>query len=168
MRTMTGLGIFAGLLWGGAATAATTSQTFQVQLQIVAQCVINSTSALNFGSAGVLGGAAGTTNTDQTTTIGVQCTNSTPYNVGLDAGTTTGGTTSIRLLLNSSTNETIQYKLYTDAGHSTNWGNTVNTDTVSATGSGATQNYTVFGRVPPQNTPTPGTYSDTVTVTITY
>lgn len=35
-------------------------------------------------------------------------------------------------------------------------------------GSGVAQTFTVHGRVPPQNTPPPGNYSDTVVVTVTY
>jgi spore coat protein U-like protein len=63
---------------------------------------------------------------------------------------------------------TINYSLYTDNGRTTVWGNTVGTDTVSATGSGASQSYTVFGRVPAQTTPAPATYTHTITVTVTY
>jgi spore coat protein U-like protein len=139
-----------------------------VQLQINAQCVINNTATLDFGTAGVLGGAGGTTNTDQTTTVSVQCTNTTPYDIGLDQGTTTGGLVSQRLLYNSGTAATIRYNLYTTSGHGTIWGNTVSTDTVSAVGNGAAQVYTIYGRVPPQTTPAPATYTDTITVTVTY
>jgi spore coat protein U-like protein len=57
---------------------------------------------------------------------------------------------------------------YTDSGRTIVWGNTVGTDTVSATGNGASQSYTVFGRVPAQTTPAPATYTDTITVTVTY
>jgi spore coat protein U-like protein len=39
---------------------------------------------------------------------------------------------------------------------------------VSATGNGADQTFTIYGRVPAQTTPAPGTYTDTVTVTVTY
>jgi spore coat protein U-like protein len=169
MRMKTGLGVLTGLLCiGGAANATTAVSNFQVQLQIVAQCVINSTATLNFGSPGVLGGSGGTTNTDQTTTLAVQCTNTTPYDIGLDQGTTTGALVSQRLLLNSVTNETINYNLFTDAPRSIIWGNTVLTNTVHATGTGSSVSYTIYGRVPPQSTPTPGNYTDTVTVTITY
>ena len=38
----------------------------------------------------------------------------------------------------------------------------------SATGNGALQSYTIYGRVPPQTTPKPGTYADTITLTVTY
>jgi spore coat protein U-like protein len=64
--------------------------------------------------------------------------------------------------------EVINYSLYSDSGRTTNWGNTVGTDTVAATGNGSAQAYTVYGRIPPQTTPAPGTYTDTITVTVTY
>src|SRR3981189_1456031 len=75
MRILTGLGILTGLACiGGPAVATTTTSTFGVTLTIAAQCVINSTATLAFGSLGVLGGIGGTTNNDQTTTVAVQCT----------------------------------------------------------------------------------------------
>jgi spore coat protein U-like protein len=169
MRMKTGLGVLTGLaLIGGPAAATTTTQTFTVQLQIQAQCVINSTATLDFGTAGVLGGAGGSTNTDQASTLKVQCTNGTTYDIGLDAGTTATGTVAQRLLVGGTSAATIRYNLYTTAGRGTIWGNTVATDTVAATGNGAQQTYTIYGRVPGQNTPIPDTYTDLVTVTITY
>ena len=63
---------------------------------------------------------------------------------------------------------TINYSLYTTSARTTVWGNTVGTDTVAGTGNGASQAYTVYGRVPAQSTPSPGTYSDTVVLTISY
>jgi spore coat protein U-like protein len=155
-------------LVGGPAAATTTTQTFAVSLTIQAQCVINSTATLNFGTAGVLGGAGGTTNTDQSATLAVQCTDTTPFHIGLDAGTTTGGTTTTRKLLNTGSSATVNYTLWQDSGHATNWGNNPGTDTVDDTGNGASKTYTIYGRIPPQTTPAPGTYADTVTVTVTY
>jgi spore coat protein U-like protein len=133
-----------------------------VQITIVASCVINSASTLNFGgSQGAL-----TANVDQTSTISVQCTNTTPYNVGLDAGGGAGATVATRKL--TSGGNTIDYSLYRDAGRSQVWGTTIGTDTVSDIGNGAAQAHTVYGRVPAQTTPAPATYTDTVTVTVTY
>jgi spore coat protein U-like protein len=63
---------------------------------------------------------------------------------------------------------TVNYTLYSDSGRTTVWGTTIGTNTVAATGSGAAQSYTVYGRIPAQTTPAPGTYNDTVTVTVTY
>ena len=102
---------------------------------------------------------------NQTSTIQVQCTNTTPYNIGLNAGTATGATVTTRKMTNGGA--TVGYALYSNAGMTTNWGNTVGTDTVSGTGNGA-QPYTVYGQVPAQSTPAAGTYTDTITVTVTY
>jgi spore coat protein U-like protein len=128
-------------------------------MTIAATCVINSATALGFGTTSFIAA-----NVDQQSTIQVQCTNTTPYNIGLDAGAN-GGTTTTRLMKSGS--NTIQYTLWQNSGHTTNWGNTVGTDTQASTGTGGGQNFTVYGRVPPQ-TPAPGAYTDTITVTVTY
>ncbi len=141
--------------------AATTTSTFTATITLAATCVINSTQTLDFGTQGVL-----TANVPATSVIAVQCTNTTPFNIGLDVGTGAGATVAVRKM--TSGGATVNYSLYSDAGHTTVWGNTIATDTVASTGTGAAQNFTVFGLVPPQTTPAPGTYTDTVTVTVTY
>jgi spore coat protein U-like protein len=165
MRITTGLGVLTGLAFVGGPADATTSitQSLSVSMTITAQCIFTSTTpTLAFASNGVL-----TANVDATATVSVQCTNSLPFNIGLDAGTTTGGTTTTRLMAGGSS-ETIQYKLFQDANHMTNWGNTIGTDTNSLTGTGAAVNYTIYGRVAPQSTPSASSYTDTVTITVTY
>jgi spore coat protein U-like protein len=144
-----------------ASYAASTTSTFAVQATIAATCTINSASTLNFGTLGVLA-----SNTDQTSTIQVACTNTTPYNIGLDPGAGTGATVAVRKLTSGA--NTVNYTLYSDSGRTTVWGNTVSTDTVAATGNGVAQSYTVYGRIPAQTTPAPGSYADTITVTVTY
>lgn len=63
----------------------------------------------------------------------------------------------------------VNYQLYLDAAHSTIWGDgTAGTSTATGTGSGLSQSLTVYGQVPAQTTPAPGTYSDTITATITF
>src|ERR1041384_7084283 len=147
--------------WAGTSHAASTTSTFAVQVAITATCTINSASTLNFGTQGVLA-----TNVDQTSTVQVTCTNTTPYNIGLDAGTGTGATVAVRKL--TSGGATVNYSLYSDSGRTTVWGNTVSTDTVAGTGNGSAQSFTVYGRIPAQTTPAPGNYTDTITVTVTY
>jgi len=142
------------------AEAATTTTTFNVSLTITASCTVSAT-ALSFGSSGVIAASI-----DNTSTVTVTCTNTTPYNVGLDAGTATGATVTTRKM--TSGGATVSYALYQNVGRTTNWGNTVGTDTVAGTGSGSAQAVTVYGRVPAQSTPAPGAYSDTITVTVTY
>ncbi len=164
MKLTAKLGLAAALiLVTGEAYATTTTGTFGVQLAIQAQCTIVSTQTLDFGTSGVINA-----NIDPAgVTLNVQCTHTTPYNIGLDGGAN-GGDTTTRLMKGGPSNETIQYKLFTNAGRTTNWGNTVGTDTVAGTGNGDAQPFSIYGRVPPQTTPTPGAYSDTVTVTVTY
>ena len=149
------------LPWMSASHAASTTTTFGVQVALTATCTINSAPALNFGTQGIL-----SANVDQTSTIQVTCTNSTPYNMGLNAGTGSGATVATRKL--TSGGATVNYTLYSDSGRSTVWGNTVSTDTAAGTGNGGAQSYTVYGRIPTQTTPAPGTYTDTITVTVTY
>ena len=71
--------------------AATTTSTFTVQMTLTSSCVINSASTLNFGSQGVL-----VANVDNASTLQVQCTSTTPYNIGLDAGLGTGAIVAVR------------------------------------------------------------------------
>jgi spore coat protein U-like protein len=61
--------------------------TFDVTLKIIADCTI-AANTLDFGqSQGVLATAV-----NVNTTLNVTCTNTTPYNIGLNAGTGTGST----------------------------------------------------------------------------
>lgn len=156
--------VLSGLSLGSAvmeAEAATTTQTFTVQLTITASCSITSASTLDFGSQGLLNSVI-----DATSTIQVQCTTSTPYNIGLDAGAGSGATVTTRKMTNGGS--TVNYSLYSDTGRTTVWGNTIGSNTVTGTGSGSAQSFTVYGRVPVQATPASGAYTDTVTVTVTY
>jgi spore coat protein U-like protein len=145
-----------------AAQAATAQSSFQVQMTVLASCAVNSTTTLDFGSTALLSSSI-----DQSSSVELQCSQTTPYNVGLNAGTTTGGTVATRKLTAGGA-QTINYTLYRDAARTQVWGNTVGTDTLSGTGTGAAQTFAVYGRVPSQTTPAPGAYTDTVTVTVTY
>jgi spore coat protein U-like protein len=163
MRMMTGLGVLTGLACiAGPAVATTNVQSnFGVQLVVTAQCVINSTALLDFGSNGVINA-----NIDTTSPLKVQCTNTTPYTVSLDKGTSSGGTITQRKLINGSA--TINYNIYTDSPGGTLWGDGTTGVSLGGTGNGAEQTITIYGRIPAQTTAAPGTYGDTVTVTVTY
>src|SRR5689334_16970185 len=120
---------------GGTARAATATSTMTVQMTITATCTVNSATSMNFGTQGIL-----SANVDQTSTIQVTCTNTTPYNIGLDAGTGTGATVATRKLTSGA--NTGNYTLYSNSGRTTVWGNTVGTDRQAATGNGFAQRYT--------------------------
>jgi spore coat protein U-like protein len=62
----------------------------------------------------------------------------------------------------------ITYGLYRDAARTLPWGSTTGTNTAAGTGSGSGQALTVYGRMPVQTTPAPGTFTDTIIATVTY
>ena len=133
---------------------------FNVHANIVSACTVEA-SNLNFGSVGVL-----SSNIDANNTISVNCSNGTPYTIGLDGGLS--GTSNPTMRQMTSGVSTINYGIYQNSARSTPWGNATGTDTISSVGDGTTQNYTAFGRVQIQSTPPPGTYTDTIIVTMTY
>jgi spore coat protein U-like protein len=137
---------------GGGAQALSVSVTATV----VSNCAL-SVANLNFGSMSTLA-----SNADTTGSITITCSNTTPYNIGLNAGTGTGATVAARKMTKGAA--TIVYSLYKDSARSSVWGNTVGTNTAT----GSAQTSTVFGRVPSQSVPAPGTYNDTIVVTATY
>jgi spore coat protein U-like protein len=150
-----GFGLAVSAIMGAApALAATMSVTATVQ----ATCSVSATT-LAFGTyTGV--------QLDGSSTLTVNCTNTTPYTLALDAGTGTGGTVAARKM--SASGQTLNYSLYQDSGHATPWGQTTGTDTTAGIGNGSAQPLTVYGRIPAGQLPTPGAYADTITATITY
>lgn len=82
-------------------------------------------------------------------------------------GTTVGGTIPARLLTSGST--TLGYNLYTTNGRTTVWGDgTGGSAAVAGTGTGLTQNLTVYGRIAGSQNLAAGSFSDVVTATITF
>jgi len=137
----------------------TKTTTLTVEAMVVASCTISAT-PLAFGTY------SGAVN-NSTSTISVTCTNSTAFNVGLNAGTASGATVTNRSMTGPGS-ALLGYSLYSNSGRSANWGNTVGTNTVAGTGSGTLQSLPVYGQIPAGQYPTPGNYSDTITATITY
>ncbi|ALM52420.1 spore coat U domain-containing protein [Halomonas huangheensis] len=142
-----------------ALTRNPTRPSFNVQAIVAPNCNVTAQD-INFGDHGVLD-----TEVSATGAISVNCTSGTTYNIGLNNGLNGDGPTQRRMSLGD---QAITYGLYRDAAHSQPWGNTIGSDTVSGAGVGGEQNLSVYGRVPAQMTPSPGTYSDTVVVTVTY
>lgn len=103
-----------------------------------------------------------TTGTSSTGSVTVSCQGNASYTITLSAGS---GTFASRVMASGS--HKLDYNLFTDTTHLTIWGDgTSGTRIVSGNGKGAT--YTVYGLIPAlQNVPA-GSYSDTITVTVTY
>ena len=65
--------------------------------------------------------------------------------------------------------KTLGYQLYSDSLHSIVWGDGTSLSAVTpGVGTGSNQSLTVYGRLPTVTGAIPGTYTDTVTVTVTY
>jgi spore coat protein U domain-containing protein, fimbrial subunit CupE1/2/3/6 len=156
-------------LGGGIAQATTATTTFTVSVTITASCTIG-VANLAFGSQGIL-----SANVDQTTTITVTCSNTTPYSVGMDNGLNFSGGT--RRMKDTGAGTTfVNYGLYSDAARTFAWTTTTSPSSCTGgastcalgTGNGTAQTITLYGRIPAQTTPAPATFNDTMTATVTY
>ena len=135
---------------------------------IATNCIV-SAGALNFGTTGLL-----SANIDATSTLSVQCTSTTPYSISLDNGLNASG--SQRRMRLGATASFINYDLFTNAARTSAWLTSTSASSclqgagtcVLGTGTSVNQASTVFGRVAPQTTPTPGVYADTIVMSVTY
>lgn len=133
---------------------------FTVRAEYLASCTVNAGN-MDFGTVGAIG-----SNIDTTNSIDITCTVGTPYTISIDNGSS-GGVGPLSRLMAVAGN-TVTYQIFQDVARTIPWGDTIGINTVAGTGNGLTQNLIGYGRVPVQTTPIPGTYTDTVIVTVTY
>ncbi len=141
------------------AQATTTTSPIAVSATVTSTCSIVA-QPLVFGSYASV-------QTDASTTVSVTCTNGTTYSVALDAGQGSGGTTALRVMTGPGS-APLNYTVYSNSARSTIWGNTPGSNVVAGTGVGTGQVLTVYGRIPANQYPTPGAYTDSITATLTY
>jgi spore coat protein U-like protein len=135
------------------------SVTFSVNGSVAPTCSVSS-GTLAFGTyvsaSGTLGTAA----------VSVNCSNGAPYQISLGGGQNLSGT--IRRMARTGGGY-LNYELFSDPGRVTAWGDgTALGAKVNGTGSGGAQSRTVYGRIPAGQAPNPGTYRDSVIVTVDY
>ena len=140
------------------AGAATNTATFVVSATVQATCLIT---ADNLDFAAYTGAIA-----QATATITITCSDSIPYNLGLNAGSASGATVEARAM--TSGGDTIAYALFRDPAYTENWGDTPGVDTAEATGTGSPTISTVYGQIAAGQYVAPSAYTDTVTATVTY
>jgi spore coat protein U-like protein len=122
-----------------------------------------SATSLDFGSQSALTSAVDTTNT-----ISLTCSSGTAYTVGLNNGNSGGTGPTARMMANAGTTDKVTYGIYLDAARSQVWGDGTMGSVASGTGNGTAQNFTGYGRIPVQTSPSAFDYNDTVVVTVTY
>lgn len=161
--TTVGIAAMLALSVPGAAAAETASSSLGVTATVTENCTV-STAPVAFGSVNTLSGG----NVDATGGVTVTCTNGTPWVASASAGTGTGASLTTRRMASGA--NLLNYSLYTDSARTSVWGDgTATTANVSNTGSGSAQTFTVYGRVLSGQASAPaGSYSDTVSVTISY
>jgi spore coat protein U-like protein len=149
-----------GLTSTSAFAANTATTTFAVNATVVTACTV-STTAMAFGTV-VPSTTLATYPT--TSTITVNCSTGDAYTIALTAGLGTGATETARYMMNG-TNK-LAYALFNDTNRTVNWG--TSSGTMGASGTGASVPYTVYGQISAQTAPANGSYTDTITVNVTY
>lgn len=134
-----------------------------VRIEIAGSCLVTA-SDLNFGTYDAQAG----TPTRGQTSIALTCTAALGVEVGLDAGTTAGATTSDRKLNSLSGPDRLDYGLYQDPGRTLNWGDTSGVDTLELETTGQTQMVPVYGEIRPGQRAPAGIYGDVITVRVQY
>jgi spore coat protein U-like protein len=163
--------IFACLLAGGpvVAQAGTSTATLSVSIVITASCTINPATLVFATTSGTSLVAAAV---NGSSTVSVTCTGGSPYSIAMDNGSNASG--SQRRMISGS--NFLSYNLYLDAAHTLPWSTatdssacTTTGDCFLGTGNGSAQSINIYGVVPTTAAAPPsGTYTDTVTMTITF
>ena len=159
---MVDYGYAASFSCGASLSGRATPVPFIVRTTNQSTCSL-STTDLDFGTQSDLSTAK-----DASNTIYITCTTGTAYNVSMSNGTSGATSPAARKMTNGQTTSVVTYGIYLDAARTQAWGNGTVGGVASATGNGAAQAFTGYGRVPAQVQAPALDYSDTVVVTITY
>ncbi|HAY0630220.1 TPA: spore coat protein U domain-containing protein [Serratia marcescens] len=157
------------LTLAGACHANVNTATVGVSATLVKSCVAGTTSGgnttfgtFNFGTVYFLNTAIMVVGQANAGALQINCNNGTSYTVLLSGGQS--GNTAARYL-QSAAGARVNYNLYTSASYATVWDNVTG---VTQTATGQSVWLPVYGMIPVQATPTTGTYTDTVQVTINW
>lgn len=171
-KTLLAAAVFAlgGIAMSASANVATGA--FNVSLTVNKACAVNTTGASDITLAAV---NAGATTAILPGTFTVNCSNKTPFNVGL--APSNNNTAGAGNLAGTGGNlATIAYALYQDASGTTPWGNTA---TASAVGNGESGmgggmaaakavSFTTYANATGTTDVQPDTYTDTVTINVNF
>lgn len=152
--------------------ATTVTGSLSVTATLASSCTINTSTTgiitnavLNFGTVtSMASDIYKSTSSAGGNKITVLCSNGTAWTIAMNAGNNANG--SQRRMVGGNS-EYIPYNLYSDRSCSTSIN--INTSTFSGTGTGTLQSFDIYGRIPAGSTfVSPGTYIDTVTMTLIY
>lgn len=146
------------------ARAGSVSTSFPVTVSVDAACTV-AASGFAFPTYSGVG-------VDSTSTIDVTCGQNVPYQIALNGGNNFNSGTGHRRMASGAT--FLDYQLYQQNGFQTVWGDSGFQGTMpngtpkAGTGTGASQQHTVFGHLYANQTVPGGTYTDTVLVTVNF
>jgi spore coat protein U-like protein len=163
--------LIAASAWSTSAHAQVTQSTgeLEVRLLVNASCDISGSSTgglgnavLDFGTATLLQSAIDAdTGTSGNEALEVLCNPGVAYTLTFDAGQN-ATVIANRAMKREGGTELVSYQIYSDAAR-----NNV-LQTLSGTGTGTPQAVVVYGRVPVQTAPAPGSYRDVVIITVAF
>lgn len=157
-RSMATLALLAS---GGVLAQQTETANINVSAEVLAGCGAVTATDVDFG-------AQPQTETDSTgqSTITVNCATGTTYTVEIDYGMTPQGT--IRTVTGSGVGAAMDYYVYQDAGATVPWGDVANNEEFNSTGTGAADPLTAYFVLDRTSGAAPDTYTDLLTVTLTF
>lgn len=144
------------------AFATSGSASLQTTATMNPACVVAANN-ITFGT--ITPAATGTATA--TGTITSTCSRSVSFTLAINAGS---GTVTQRLMAGAILENTdkLAYNLYTAADHTTVWGDGTTGSTVAGVGTGSSQTNTVYASLPLNQYLKSDTYTDNLTVTLTY
>ena len=138
----------------------TGSVSFMASANVLKTCNVSADN-LDFGSAGSLTGPI-----PGQGRIALQCSSGTGYTIALDGGAAGAANPTQRKMTSGASSVT--YGLYRDLAHGLPWGNVPGSTVLAGSGTSLAQSIPVYGLVPVQPLPPPGTYTDTIVVSVGY
>lgn len=145
------------------ALAGTATNNMPVSVNVLNSCTVSAT-PMAFGSPTSIGGV----DIDTTSTVSMTCTNGANYDVALDAGLNASGTQR-RMSNGATTPAYVNYGIFKDAARTTTWGSAVGATQSGNAGTSGLVSLTAYGRIPSTAASVgAGSYTDTVTVTVTF
>lgn len=156
---------------GSAQAAGSSTATFQVKMTITSSCLaVTAPNDINLGSVTATSTAV---TQNSSSTLSVYCSKNTPFTVGLATSATNGGGSAGTGYMKGETHgDLVPYSLSNVSAGGAPWGNTTGTGgNVVSSGIGAGMAtavpLTIYAQATNANF-SPDTYSDTVTVNLTY
>lgn len=145
--------------------------SLSVTASVAKSCSITGTTNVSFGAYDPAD-ANFSTPLDATGSVTVRCTKNTTYDIALGQGANaaSGSTCAAPLRQMASGSERLSYGLFSDAGRTSTWGCDASNDVTrtETVGPSSPDTITVYGRIPAGQDVADGSYSDTVTVTVTF